>query len=67
LGAAIAAVGGGYWLGQSLGAKATLANMAFGICAFAVIGGILGFLLGTFLKVLVAANLEAWRNGEHKS
>ncbi len=35
--------------------------------AFAVIGAILGFLAGTFLKVLIGANVEAWRNGERSS
>jgi hypothetical protein len=28
------------------------------------LGSILGFLLGSFVKVLIAANLDAWRNGE---
>ena len=50
-----------------LGRKATLGNVSFGVGAFLVIGGILGYLAGTFLKVLVAANVEAWRNGEPPS
>lgn len=61
------AVGGGLWLRHGLGAKATWGNLAFGSGAFAVIGAILGFLLGTFVKVLVTANLEAWQNGEQSS
>lgn len=55
-----AAVGGGFWLANTVREKATLANMSLGIGAFAVIGGILGFLSGTFLKVMITANVEAW-------
>ncbi len=58
------ATAGGFWLRHVVGAKATMGNMAFGIAAFAVLGCILGFLLGSFVKVLVTANLDAWRNGE---
>lgn len=58
------ATAGGFWLRHVVGAKATWGNMAFGIAAFAVLGSILGFLLGCFVKVLIAANLDAWRNGE---
>lgn len=58
------ATAGGFWLRHVVGAKATVGNMAFGIAAFAVLGCILGFLLGSFVKVLVTANLDAWRNGE---
>jgi hypothetical protein len=67
VGSAILAAVGGYWLGGALGEKATLGRMIFGVCAFAVIGAILGFLAGTFLKVLIGANVEAWRNGERSS
>lgn len=57
-----AAVGGGFWLANTVREKATLANMSLGVGAFAVIGGILGFLSGTFLKVMITANVEAWNN-----
>lgn len=67
LGAVTAATGGYFWLLAMLGRKATLGNVSFGVGAFLVIGGILGYLAGTFLKVLVAANVEAWRNGEPPS
>ena len=55
---------GAYLLYTTLGEKATVANMALGVTAFGVIGGFVGFAASTFLKVLVAANLEAWWNGE---
>ena len=58
------ALGGCFWLLQVLGRKATWGNVSFGVGAFLVIGGILGYLAGTFLQVLVSANVEAWRNGE---
>jgi hypothetical protein len=58
------ATAGGFWLRHVVGDKATMANMTFGIAAFAVLGCILGFLLGSFVKVLVTANVDAWRNGE---
>lgn len=67
VGSALLATIGGYWLGGALGEKATLGRMAFGVGAFAVIGGILGFLGGAFLKVLIGANVEAWDNGERSS
>jgi hypothetical protein len=43
-----------------VGDKATWANMSLGIVAFGVIGGILGFLTSSFLKVMIVANVEAW-------
>ena len=55
---------GAYLLYQTLGDKATVANMSLGITAFAIIGGFAGFLTSTFLKVLIGANIEAWRNGK---
>lgn len=58
------ATAGGFWLRAVVGAKATVANIAFGVAAFGVLGCILGFLLGSFVKVMISANLDAWRNGE---
>jgi hypothetical protein len=58
------ATAGGFWLRAVVGAKATIANIAFGVAAFGVLGCILGFLLGSFVKVMISANLDAWRNGE---
>ena len=55
---------GAYLLYQTLGDKATVANMSLGITAFAIIGGIAGFAASTFLKVLIGANVEAWRDGK---
>lgn len=52
---------GGWLLAWAVGEKATWANMSLGIGAFGVIGGFLGFLTSSFLKVLITANIEAWR------
>ncbi|MFO0903387.1 MAG: hypothetical protein U0939_10325 [Pirellulales bacterium] len=64
IGSVAMAIGGYFWLLQMLGRKATWGNVSFGVGAFLVIGGILGYLAGTFLQVLISANVEAWRNGE---
>ena len=64
VGAAIGAGVGAYLLFITLGDKATFANMSLGITAFAIIGGFAGFAASTFVKVLIAANIDAWRNGK---
>ena len=64
VGAVVGASIGAYLLYQTLGDKATIANMSLGITACAIIGGFAGFAASTFLKVLIGANVDAWRNGK---
>ena len=64
VGAVVGAGVGAYLLYTTLGDKATIANMSLGITAFAIIGGFAGFAASTFVKVLIAANVDAWRNGK---
>lgn len=52
---------GGWLLSLAVGNKATWANMSVGVIAMGVLGGFFGFLSSSFLKVLIAANLEAWK------
>jgi len=53
----------GYWLlGMALEERANWANMTLGTAAFVVLGGFSGFAICTFLKVVIGANLEAWRD-----
>ena len=65
---ALGMIGGaasGVWLlGMALEERATWANMSLGTAAFAVLGGFSGFAISTFLKVVVGANLEAWRDSK---
>jgi MFS family permease len=54
---------GGYWLfSLTLAEKATWANLALGTAASGVLGGFFGFAVSTLLKVIIAANLEAWKD-----
>lgn len=52
---------GSWLLISSLGSKATWANLTLGTSAFAVLGGFFGFGMSTFFKVVIGANIEAWR------
>lgn len=52
---------GSWLLVISLGSKATWANLTLGTSAFAVLGGFSGFGMSTFVKVVIGANIEAWR------
>jgi len=55
---------GGLGMASFLGSKATLANVAVAAVAAGVLGAIGSFLLATFLKTLLQANVEAWRHEE---
>ena len=65
-GAMIGGVVGLGWLQHSLGARSTLAKLSLGTFACCVLGGLLAFLVFTFVKVAVIANIEAWRHPEQK-
>lgn len=54
--------GGGWLLMQTLAEKATWANLTLGTVASGVLGGFFGFAVSTLLKVIVQANLEAWKD-----
>lgn len=61
IGVLLGGCAGGWLLAWAVGDKATWANMSVGIGAFGVLGGFLGFLTSSFLKILILANLEAWK------
>lgn len=61
VGATLGSIGMAHFLAD----KASLANVAVAGMAAGVLGAIGSFLLATFLKALLEANVEAWRHEGH--
>lgn len=62
VGGLVGAGWGGYAMAGFLGDQATWGNLAVVSFASGVLGAIGSFLVGTFLKALLDANVEAWKH-----